>query len=235
VDVELERDLAEDEDEQLFESFFAMEYAVTGGTTEDVDEAADGLVISYNRLITEFEDPLGLRILRSRVRSATLLDLEEDDRRVLQNGSSLDIVFSIISVIGSCGITCPRDTKLTNQVTGTRRLGKDSSEDMLRPGVPTEEELLEDYSGVITAGDFRSIADVVGLDELDDPPTQSPTLSPTQSPTEYPTLKSKRSGKKPKDSKNGKGKGKGGSGKKSKSSKSGKGKGKGSGGEEYKE
>jgi hypothetical protein len=195
-----------------FTSFFEVEYLTRFPTTDDVEEAADALATTYNKLIAEFDDPFERRMEEVRVISSMVGKLKESDSRFLQvNGTVPNItfpMFATLEVDGSC-VLCTTDFFFTDQILNGRNLnraltgkgkgngkGKGGSKSaiskttspnssptaaptkgstgtptfddgpILEPELPTEEELLNEYSDEIQSMNLDNIVDVISLNEM---------------------------------------------------------------------
>ncbi|KAL3941263.1 MAG: hypothetical protein SGBAC_004353 [Bacillariaceae sp.] len=149
----------------ILTSFFEIELQTLGGnpTDSEIQSAVDAIVETYNRLTTEsFLDPLERQMTSAVVESRGRRRRTQSSRN-LQNLN----VLLFLRVSGTC-LGCSNNAFFTNQVVGRRRqlFDKNLSED-LQEGVPTEAEVLEMYSDHITSGNFGSIVDAIGLDEVE--------------------------------------------------------------------
>jgi hypothetical protein len=155
--------------ESLADYFYLrLETSGSEPTNEDLANALDLFMHSYNDLLEHhYSNPTYLTMDTVELVSAEpgrrRLDHAQQESRELQMSY---LIFLRIS--GRCR-GCRRNPWFTNQTNGRhRKLNPETVDDDLRPGVPTEAELLAAYSSRLSSHShhYGSIVDAVGLSEV---------------------------------------------------------------------
>lgn len=146
-----ERELA---DKHALVSYFTCVFDVANIldlSEVDLSEVLDDLVLAYNNLInSEFDDPYHremekVKLLDLNVRRELIENDTPEDSSLTHDGRRLFTITITVTVIGTC-TGCSSNSGFSNQLSGRRELGGNSSSHAPYYRAPTLEEILDAYS-----------------------------------------------------------------------------------------